>query len=68
MERTRIVVSGSPITAGSGRRGCVAYFVGQSEEDEPRMDEHDIKNLVKQNIHDRLREGVNAVIDQIPKR
>jgi putative transposase len=29
------------------------------------MDENDLKNLVKQNIHDRVREGVKAVIEQI---
>jgi putative transposase len=29
------------------------------------MDENDIKHLVRQNIHDRVREGVKAVIEQI---
>jgi putative transposase len=29
------------------------------------MDENDIKHLVKQNIHDRVREGVKAIIEQI---
>lgn len=29
------------------------------------MDEHDFKSMVKQNIHDRVREGIKAVFEQI---